>query len=129
MRKSNAELGEENLHRLRHYLDITDRVPERAGKANISAIAIGAGVPRDFINRRADAKRLIANAVTAKGLAMPQQVHAAPGEGVSADLKRKVQQLEQKNAVLRAEVAALRRAAARWQHLEAQMMASGKLPR
>lgn len=43
-RKSNREIADENLAKLREWLDTADVIPERGGKANISAIAVAAEV-------------------------------------------------------------------------------------
>ena len=70
--KSNAQINAESLARLRTYLDAVVHVPARNGKANISAIALAAGVDRQVLYRE-DASALVAAAVGAKGLGMPEQ--------------------------------------------------------
>ena len=61
-KKSNADINRESLTRLWTYLETVSHVPARRGTANISAIALAAGVDRQVLYRD-EAKTLVAPAV------------------------------------------------------------------
>lgn len=125
--KSNKQVGDENLARLAAWLDAAPAIPDRNGKANISAIALASGVDRQVLYRP-PAQELIATAVAAKGLGMPQQ-RAAVGEELPPWAKQQIHQMEQRLATLYAELADLRKRIARYEHLERHMTQTGILPR
>ncbi len=66
-RKSNREIADENLAKVRAWLDTEDVIPERGGKANISAIAVAAEVDGQ-VPYREEARAAIQVAVEKKGL-------------------------------------------------------------
>lgn len=125
---SNKVKGDANLETLRGWLDAAERVPERNGAANISAIAIASGVDRQVLYRP-EARRLIADAVAAKGLGMPDQQRAPGHEAVPGWATQRIKHLEEQLAVAKAETHDLRARLRRYEHLEAHMTATGMLPR
>lgn len=127
-KKSNQQIGAEHLARLAQYLEHAERVPERHGKANISAIAVGAGLDRQVLYRD-EAQALIREAVTRKGLGMPDQQRAPGGEAVPAWAAQRIKDLEEQVAVLRAEAADLRGQLHRYAHLERHLETTGMLAR
>jgi len=127
-RKSNREIAEENLAKLQTWLANAAIVPERGGKANISAIALAAGVDRQVLYRD-EAQALISAAVTEKGLGMPQQQRGPGGDTVPPWATQRIKDLEEQLAVVKAEVRALRDRVRCFEHLEQHMTTTGILPR
>jgi len=120
MRMSNQEVSEENLKKLRTYFASGEPVPERHGTANISAIALGAGVRRAVCYHDL-AKPIIAEAVARYGLGLPNQ-QRVEREEVPARAAQRIHDLEQQVVELRARLS-------RFEHLEQHMTATGMLPR
>ena len=117
LRKSNAEIAAESLARLREWLDQTSAIPERGGKANISAISLASGVDRQVLYRD-EAKAMIADAVARVGLGMPEQ-HRGPGPAaVPAWATQRIKDLEEQLAVAKAEARDLRARLRCFEHLE-----------
>lgn len=126
--KSNAELGAENLERLRAWLDAAERVPELNGKANLSAIATGAGVRRQVLYSK-DGAALVTDAVGKKGLGMPAQQRTPGADAVPAWASQRIKQLEEQLAVAQAETRDLRGRLRRLEHLERHVEETGMLAR
>lgn len=127
--KSNREVGAENLETLRRWLERAEGIPERHGSANISAIAVAAGLDRQVLYRPA-AREMIAKAVAEKGLGMPDQERADGAEGEDlARANRRIHELEQQLAAAKAELHDLRRRLRRYEHLEIHLAETGMLPR
>ncbi|WP_291825804.1 DUF6262 family protein [Bosea sp. (in: a-proteobacteria)] len=127
---SGAALGAENVEKLRRYLhqlsDEKQPLPERNGRANVSAIALACGFDRQVLYKNPGAKRLLAEAVAELGLDAPAPTDAA-SEAPQADRRdRRIQRLEQENAALRAELTELRERMRRLHHVEAHMVESGR---
>lgn len=125
--KSNAQISAESLTRLRSYLDAVVHVPERNGRANISAIALAAGVDRQVLYRE-DAKALVAMAVTAKGLGMPDQ-QRADHTAMPSWATQRIKDLEEKLAVAQAENHDLRKQVGHLAHIEQHLETTGRLVR
>lgn len=125
--KSNKRKGDENLERLKRWLAAAERIPDRNGAANVSAIAVASGVDRQVLYRP-EARRMIAEAVEAKGLGMPDQVPVR-GDEVPQWAKARMHEMEQRLATLYAELGDLRKKLARYEHIERHMTATGMLPR
>jgi hypothetical protein len=126
--KSNRDIGAENLARLGDYLERVERVPDRNGKANMTAIAIAADLDRQVLYRP-EAKAMIAEAVARKGLGMPEQQRNASADEVPAWAKQRIMQLEGALAAAKAENADLRARVQRLAHLEQHLTDTGLLPR
>ena len=126
--KSNQEIGAESLARLREFLDRAAAVPERNGKANISAIALASSVDRQVLYRP-DARALIEAAVAAKGLGMPDQQPRARPDELPTWAKRQIMDLQAQLTTARAEAADLRQQLRRLDHLERHLTETGMLPR
>lgn len=125
---SGREIGERNVATLRAYLDrlqaAGELLPERSGKPNLSAIAIACGFDRQTLYKNPTAKALLDEAVRRLGTAPPaddasDELDAKP-KGDRRD--RRILQLEQHNAALRAEVRGLREQLARYRHVEEAMI-------
>ncbi|MFC5509365.1 hypothetical protein ACFPN9_29555, partial [Bosea massiliensis] len=86
---SGAALGAENVEKLRRYLrqlsDEKQPLPERNGRANVSAIALACGFDRQVLYKNPGAKRLLAEAVAELGLDAPAPTDAA--SEVSSDIR------------------------------------------
>jgi hypothetical protein len=126
-KKSNAQINTETIARLRAYLDAVVRVPERHGKANISAIALAAGVDRQVLYRE-DAAALVATAVAAKGLGMPDQQRTETS-AVPARTMQHIKDLEERLTVAQAENRELRDRVHRLTHIEQHLEDTGRLAR
>lgn len=137
--KSGQQKGAENVASLRVYIEALEadgrRLPERGGKVNMSAIAIACGFDRNVLYTNAQAAHALEEAVARLGLELPSQEHAAPRTiADAADHRdRRILQLEQANAslkaengALRAERNALRDRLRRFEHIEAHMVETGR---
>jgi hypothetical protein len=125
--KSNAQISAESLARLGAYLDAVVCVPERHGKANVSAIAKAARVDRQVLYRE-DAKALVVAAVAAKGLEMPGQQRSA-GATTPTWTTQRIKDLEERVAVVQAENRDLRDRLHRFTHIEQHLEETGRLAR
>jgi len=125
--KSNTQINAESLARLGAYLDDVTCVPERHGKANISAIALAARVDRQVLYRE-DAKALVIAAVAAKGLGMPDQQRTA-ATSTPAWATQRIKDLEERVAVVQAENRDLRDRLHRFTHIEQHLEQTGRLAR
>lgn len=127
MNLSNQAKGDQDLRRLESYFASAASVPTWRGKANISAIADAAGVPRQTCYRD-DARAIIAAGVERLGAAMPDQPPLEQAEAPAWAIQR-INALEQQLVVARTEAAELRRRLAFYRHLEDHMTETGLLPR
>lgn len=127
-RPSNASIGENNLRRLEAWLDRASKIPERGGKANVSAIALAAGVDRQVLYRD-EARSMIAVAVARVGLGMPEQQRKQSDNAIPAWAEQRIKNLEERIAVLQTEVHDLRSKVRRYGHIEQYMTDTGLLPR
>lgn len=129
--ESGREIGVRHVETLQAYLErlraVGEALPTRNGRLNLSAIAIACGFDRQTLYKNSAAKTLLQEAVDVLGLAQPQE---EPAEALEATPKtdgrdRRILQLEQHNAALRAEIRGLREQLARYRHIEA-VMVSGR---
>ena len=125
---SNAEKGADNLAKLQAWLDSASVIPERAGAANISAIAVAAGLDRQVLYRP-EARAMIAQAVDRVGLGMPDQHLGPAADAVPAWATQRIKSLEERLTVAKAEARDLREKLRRYEHLERHLGDSGMLPR
>lgn len=125
---SNKDKGDKNLDELSEWLSTTSSIPERYGKANISAIALASGVDRQVLYRP-EAREMIRKAVSEKGLGMPEQAARAGAAELPPWAKQKIHELEQRITTLYAELGDARRKLARFEHMERHMTQTGMLPR
>ena len=126
--KSNQQVGAESLERLRTWLDAATVIPDRNGKANVSAIAVAAGLDRQVLYRP-EAQTMIREAVAAKGLGMPEQQRGPGGDALPAWATQRIKDLEEQLAVAKAEAHDLRARLRRYDHLEQHLTATGLLAR
>ncbi len=137
--KSGPQKGAENVATLRRYLEALQaggqRLPQRGGKVNLSAISIACGFDRNVLYTNAQAIQVLEEAVAQLGLELPAQEHAPPRGGYdSPDHRdRRILQLEQantslkaENGSLRAERNSLRDRLRRLEHIEAHMVETGR---
>ncbi len=133
MEKSGVRIGAENVAALKAYLDrlaaAGERFPTRGGRPNLSAVAVACGFDRQVLYKNPAAKALVDAAVAGLGLA------ASEPEGVGEDEKpeprtdrrdRRIMQLEQQNASLRAENQSLRERLRRLEQVEEVMVLTGR---
>ncbi len=126
--KSGSDIGAENVKRLRSYLERLQqeggRLPERAGTANLSAIALSCGFDRQVLYKNPAAKRLLDAAIGHLELA------EAAGEEkpvLKSDRRdQRILTLEQQNASLRAENIGLREKLRRLEQVEEIMIDTGR---
>ena len=124
MSKSGREQGAENVAKLESYLSTVDSIPERNGKANMSAIAEACGFDRQTLYKNPKAKQLLEEAIKKKGLkGVEIQEDKTPPE--IAALERQISSLQQANSSLVAEVYELRSKLKRFNHIE-DMLEQGK---
>ncbi|WP_132255470.1 hypothetical protein [Methylobacterium segetis] len=111
---SGREIGERHVTALRAWLDGLEAagqlLPTRNGRINLSAIAIACGFDRQTLYKNPAAKALL---------------EEAEGRPQTDRRDRRILQLEQHNAALRAEVRGLREQLARYRHVE-DVMISGR---
>jgi hypothetical protein len=127
MTTSTQEIGLQNLAKLDAWLRSCQSLPGRGSKVNLSAVALGAAVDRQFLYR-AEAREMIALAVKEKGLSMPEQGRASQLE-VPAWASQRILQLESQLTAARAEAGELRRRLQRYEHIDRHMASTGLLPR
>ncbi|ACB81381.1 hypothetical protein Mpop_3230 [Methylorubrum populi BJ001] len=127
--KSGPALGAENVEKLRAYLDDLRKrglpLPSRGGEINLSAIALACGFNRQVFYVNEGARSLLADAAArpAPGGADPDDVEGDEKPVTRSDRRdRRIHQLEQANAALRAENHGLRERLRRLEHVEAVMM-------
>ncbi|MCP1560146.1 hypothetical protein E4V01_01460 [Methylorubrum sp. Q1] len=125
---SGREIGERHVAALRAWLDgleaAGEPLPTRNGRINLSAIAIACGFDRQTLYKNPAARALLEEAVGRLGTGEPaaEEAEAKP----QTDRRdRRILQLEQQNAALRAEVRGLREQLARYRHVE-DVMISGR---
>jgi hypothetical protein len=125
--KSGKELGEEHVCRLQAYIDSVDKLPSRGGKLNVSAVAMACQFDRGVLYNNPRCKELIASAVAQKGLVgIVARDATDPEDKAVVRLERRVHDLEQLNAALKAEVFELRRQLARSQIVEEHTIDTGR---
>lgn len=124
---STQEIGLQNLARLEAWLNSCESLPGRGGKVNLTAVALGAGVDRQFLYRH-EARDLIASAVQKKGLSMPSQAKPSQTE-IPAWASQRILQLENQLTAARVEVHELRRRLQRYEHIDRHLASTGLLPR
>lgn len=126
--RSGAAVGAENVARLRAYVDglraAGERLPERAGKPNVSAIALACGFDRQVLYKNPGARDLLAKAADELGLDASGEIATSPSGPDRRE--RRIQQLEQENAALRAEVVGMREQIRRLRHVETHMVETGR---
>lgn len=127
MTLSTQEIGLQNLAKLDAWLESCPALPGRGTKVNLSAVALGAGVDRQFLYR-SEAREKIARAVQDKGLSMPEQARTTQEE-VPGWATQRILQLEHQLTVARAEAHELRRRLQRYEHIDRHMASTGLLPR
>ena len=130
--RSGVQIGAENVARLQAYLDRLTAAgllfPMRNGKPNYSAVAIACSFDRQVLYKNPAAKALIEDAVRRLDAA-PATDAAAPEEKptLRSDRRdRRIMQLEQQNASLRAENQTLRERLRKLEHVEEIMVQTGR---
>lgn len=128
--KSGPEIGAENVARLQTYLDglaaTGEALPMRAGKPNMSAIALACGFDRQVLYKNPAAVALIEGEV-AKLPAAGSESASGPDEKPKSDRRdNRIMQLEQQLAAARAETAGLRERLRRLQHIENHVAETGR---
>jgi hypothetical protein len=126
-RQSGAEIGAENVQRLRVYLEmiaVAGRgLPAHNGKVNTSAVALACGFDRAVLYQNPAARQLLEEAATRLGL----DAQVSTREAVSIDLRdQRILKLEQENATLKAEIFDLRRNLRKLEHVEEIMVDTGR---
>ena len=122
--RSGAQIGADNAASFKAYLDrlsaAGETIPLRAGKPNISAMALACGYDRQVFYKNPVVKRMLEEAVAA----FPA-TEAAEADKTDEEPERRfdrrdqrIMQLEQQNASLRAENLALRDKLRQLQHVE-----------
>lgn len=129
MGRSGAEVGRENVERLRSYLDGAPELPIRGGKLNVQAIADATGIDRQALYRNANCRALIEAAAARVGADAVAKSGPAVLDPEHARLERRVSELERANASLRAEVTELRSRLRRLAHVEEHLTETGRLVR
>lgn len=105
---SGAQQGVINVQKLKDYLETLDVIPERNGKAHMSAIALGAELDRQVLYKNPAVKALLDEHIAKKGL-KPIATVETKKDTTTVKLERELAKLEKKNAALVAENYNLRR--------------------
>jgi hypothetical protein len=136
-RLSGRERGEENLAKVRRYLaglkGARQSLPLQAGRPNITAIAETSGVLRNVFYTNAGVKRLLAGFMGGRGEGREQPTGLASTQR-QLDLKdRRILQLEQQLASVKAETEELRKRLAaaeqrltRYRLIEEEILQAGR---
>jgi hypothetical protein len=129
--KSGVQIGLEHLERVRQYIaDLRARnraFPSRAGKPNLSAIALVCGFDRGVFYNNSAAMDLVEAELGPGGIGLESSDMRAEGLPGSSDPRdQRIMRLEQANASLRAEIDDLRARVKRLSHIEAHMVETGR---
>jgi hypothetical protein len=130
--RSGVQIGADNVARLGAYLDrlaaAGERFPTRNGRPNLSAVALACGFDRQVLYKNPAAKALVDKALRDLGCAEDADSSAAGETPVprSDRRDRRIMQLEQQNASLRAENQALRERLRRLETVEEIMVLTGR---
>ena len=112
-RSSGRERGEENLAKVRRYLAglkaTRQMLPLENGRPNITAIAEAVGVLRNVFYTNAGVKRLLADFIGGLGKGREQPAGVAHAERQLDIKNRRILQLEQQLASVKAETEELRK--------------------
>lgn len=127
--RSGGAIGAEHVVRLRLYLSDVEALPARGGKLNVTAVALACGFDRGVLYTNGECKRLLQEAIVAKGLEGLTERAITPTDDRCRRLEQQVSQLEQRIAAISAENEALRTKLKRLGHVESHMIATGRLPR
>lgn len=127
--RSRFDIGQENLASLDRYLTSLRKegksLPERGGKVSASAVALACGVDRQSLYKNPACRAMLEAAARELGLA-PMESRDA-GASTKDDAKdRRISVLEQRCAVLQAEVDGLRSQLRRFAHIEEHMISTGR---
>jgi CHAD domain-containing protein len=118
------DIGAENVAKIATYLASVEALPARHGKANITAIALAAGLKdRQALYKNPECRTMLEQAIATKGLRGIDIV--ADHDPEKAALERKIAELQNKNDALYAEVHELRRQIRKYKHIE-EMYQQGK---
>jgi hypothetical protein len=118
------EIGAENVQKLAVYLAFVEALPARHGKANMTAIALAAGLKdRQALYKNDKCREMLQEAIETKGLVGIEAATELDHEKVA--LERKITELQTKNDALYAEVHELRRQIKQYKHIE-EMLEQGK---
>ncbi len=134
---SGRERGEENLAKVRRYLaglrEIGQSLPLQDGHANITAIAEASGVLRNVFYTNAGVKRLLAEFIGGPDEGKKPPTGLARAERQLEIKERRILQLEQQLASVKAETAELRKRLAaaeqklaRYAVIEEEIIKAGK---
>mgnify|MGYP006427637049 CR=1 FL=1 len=130
MGKSGRDLGQENVERLQRYLEALretgEGLPSRAGKANMTAIALAAGLKREVFYQNPQCRHLVEAAVAELGLRGIEARGTSEEDPRAAQLERRLTSLEQRNAALVAENHELRRRLKQLEHIEEHIVSTGR---
>lgn len=128
-RPSGAEVGAANVEKLRRYLASVASLPARGEQVHVSAIALAARIDRQVLYKNLECRRLLEEAVAAKGLRGVEERPVQTMDEGRVRLERRVADLERANAALLAENAELRAKLRRYGHIEAHLIETGRLAR
>ena len=129
--KSGAQIGAEHVARVRqHIADLRAAgrgLPSRAGKPNLSTLALACGFDRGVFYNNAAAMQLIEAELEPGGIGLEaSNRQSEPALGTNDARDQRIMQLEQTNASLRAEVDHLRARLKRLWHIEEHMVETGR---
>ena len=127
--RSAQDVAAENVERLRKYLSGIEALPSRGGQLNATAVARACGFDRGVLYQNPECKRLLNEALAAKGLRGLEEHETPAFDDRKRQLEQLVTKLEQRNAALKAENDTLRDKLKRLHHVEAHMIATGRIPR
>ncbi|PWL19816.1 MAG: hypothetical protein DCO81_07705 [Candidatus Aquiluna sp. XM-24bin5] len=106
MTKSGIELGREHAARLEAYLAEIDRLPSRAGKPNMTAIARACGFDRQVLYKNPTCASMLEAALEECGLDAPEARNDQ--EGTELVPASKLREAEQRNSSLEKKISEMR---------------------
>lgn len=126
---SGRQKGDRNFDALKAYVirlkAAGEGLPSRAGKLNVTAIALACGFNREVLYQNPRCKGLLSEALQHLGLGKEVNTPAVDDDQ-RVKLERRINKLEEENAALYAEVLELRRKLKRFDHIEQHMVETGR---
>lgn len=125
--RSGKQVGEAHARTLQAYLENVEQLPSRRGKVNFSAIALACQFDRAVLYNNPTCRAMLEKAVADKGLVgIVARENQDGNDETKARLERRVHDLEQQNAALKAETYELRKQVARNPIIEEHVLETGR---
>jgi hypothetical protein len=126
---SGKQKGDLHVVEFKKVIDTLERLPSRAGKVAMTALAAKCGFSRGVLYQNPNVRRALEERARAEGLMIPaaKEVNAEGARDVDKSrLEARVLKLEQRVASLSAENAELRRQLRQYAHVEDAFVRTGR---